>query len=481
MTALTLVALVMATFVAVRRLPGGGSFRLRPAVSAYSVVVVLFILYVLLPSILIVLNNGNYTWAVRYDNQEYFRATLGVCLVALVSFIYGDTVGRTVFSGKIPKRLSAHCFRPDSGDASRVYPISLVALGLAAKLAAVISAGGPEAAILRISNGIQEASGLAADSPLTINLIIVSGIADVGATWLVLRALRRRTALLPPLLLLGTILSCTFLVSGKRFTVVLPILAIAIGYHVYRRKLNAPILLPAVAAVLGIGLVSLSARVLLPAALADVHVDLERIPYAEGSIVAFYFYSLEFSTVEMMTVAIQSSHRINHMFGGQWNGFIESNLSPFLYSIPRAIWPMKPELFTDYSYAISSIVTGGDVDEPEVGYASTIIGTSYIGVGGFGVAGSAIALGLLTAWIDSRFVSETRWTPGNIMLYAYGLVVVFHLFRQGSPAWTFVVSTTMQYGSILAIILLSSVERTMNHHKSFPANRGRPADAEQVA
>jgi hypothetical protein len=224
------------------------------------------------------------------------------------------------------------------------------------------------------------------------------------------------------------------------------------------------------ALVIGIGFVTLMARVFLPASVHGYSVNLHNVPYARGSVFQFYLYSLEFASAEMISVAMLSRESIIDMFGGTWDATFVTNIQPFLYSVPRALWPGKPSELYDLSYGISAALGATPFEDPTVGYASTVIGTSYLIGGVVGVMCAMFAFGLLAAWIDRRLARQ-RWTDLSVILYAIGLVVVFHLFRQGTLGWTFIVSIVQQYGAIAALLILGTSSRPIRGAQKLNAKQ----------
>jgi len=219
-------------------------------------------------------------------------------------------------------------------------------------------------------------------------------------------------------------------------------------------------------------MISLLFRIFVPASVAGYTIDIRDVSYAKGSLFNFYAYSLEFSTVDMTAVALQSGGQIRAMFDGPFNAFIVTNLYPFLYGIPRIFFPWKPEGFYDFSYAISAMLTGGDYREAEVGYASTIVGTSLILGGVAGVLIVLFALGVLVERVD-RANQFANWTTRRIFGYSFVLSLVFHFFRQGTLGWAFVVGVVQQYGFVIGVLLLlifTRSPRIINRPRGLTSN-----------
>jgi hypothetical protein len=201
---------------------------------------------------------------------------------------------------------------------------------------------------------------------------------------------------------------------------------------------------------------------------AGYNVNLNDVSYAEGSAWQFYLYSLEFASVEMISVAMQSRSMIIDFFGGTWDALTVTNFESLLYSVPRGLWPGKPTSFYDLSYGISAALGATPFEDPTVGYASTLVGTSFLIGGVIGVIVAMVLLGFITARID-RLLSRRRWTDTSVIVYALALVVTFHLFRQGTLGWTFIVAIVQQYGAIAALLVLSIGNSRTRHRSRSPA------------
>jgi oligosaccharide repeat unit polymerase len=473
---LGLVALAVILVIAFLHAPRDWKGR-RPILSSYVVVLIAVSLYILLPSVLI-LTSGGYTWAPDYFSESTFASAIGLCILGLLAFLYGNAISRRRRAGR---KVATDTDDTDAEDprsterSTDVLLFALLAAGIALKFYFIMSTGGIEHSVTRFSGYARELTGVNALSAGDILLRTVSGIADGAATWGVLRALRERRQEKLWLFILFVTLCLSYLTIGKRLILLLPILCVLVGVHVYRRSLTTRLLPVVLAITVGIGFITLSARVFLPASVAGYAVNLNDVSYAQGSAWQFYLYSLEFASVEMISVAMQSRTMIVDFFGGTWDAMTVTNFESFLYSVPRGLWPGKPTAFYDLSYGISAALGATPFEDPTVGYASTLIGTSFLIGGVIGVLIAMFVLGFLTARID-RLLSRRRWTDTSVILYALALVVTFHLFRQGTLGWTFIVSIVQQYGAIAALLLLSisnsrtrqqshSPPRSMAHHE----------------
>jgi len=340
------------------------------------------------------------------------------------------------------------------GISGRSLAFLLLALGMLLKLYVIFSLGGAEATLARLSSGARDRLTLETASSLLIGLRTLSAIADVAAVWLVLDALRTRRRLVTSSGIFFLVTTVSFLSSGKRLTLLLPLLVILCGIHAYRRKLNISAAPWVVAAVAIIGMSTLLLRVFLPASVANINIELQNVPYARGSVVQFYFYSLEFATVEMIAVSMQSGEPIVELFGGRSAAFVTTNLTPFTYAIPRAVFPPKPSVYYDLSYGVSSAVQGVGLADTTTGFASTLIGTSYIIGSGFGTVAAFLIVGFVVRMYDSYAV-RGRVTFTSLVRHALVLTVAFQLFRQGTLGWTFIVAIFQNFGFILGALALS--------------------------
>lgn len=440
----------------------------RPILSSYVVVLIAMSLYIVLPSILI-LTSGGYTWAPGYYSESAFSRAIGLAILALVAFLYGNAISR---------RRKPAAAEPDAASSERDGPLLsdrstnallfvLLFAGIALKFYFIISTGGIEHSVTRFSDYARELTGVNSLSSSEIIVRTVSGIADGAATWGVIRAFREHRQEKLWLLILVATLCLSYLTIGKRLILLLPILCVLVAVHVYRRPLTTRLLPIVLAISIVIGFITLTARVFLPASVAGYNVNLNDVAYAQGSAWQFYLYSLEFASVEMISVAMESRTQIIDLFGGTWDAITVTNFESFLYSVPRGLWPGKPSSFYDLSYGISAALGATPFEDPTVGYASTLIGTSFLIGGLVGVIVAMFVLGFITARID-RLLSRQRWTDTSVIVYALTLVIAFHLFRQGTLGWTFIVSIVQQYGAIAALFVLS-IGSAQTQHQPHPA------------
>ncbi|MGU3497937.1 hypothetical protein [Mycobacterium sp. C31M] len=428
----------------------------RPIFSSYTVVLLCVALYLLMPAILI-FAAGEYTWASRYYSDGVFANTVWLSAFGLVAFVYGNLLFRNRRLVKASGDFVVEARADDNVRPINGLLLTLLGLGIVLKIALIIYSGGMTEAVLRLSGFAREFSGVATLDSGAIQLRTISGIADGAATWGVIQAIRGRHRQRLWFAILFLTLGLTYIMIGKRLVFLLPLLCLAVAVHAYRRPLTTKLLPVVFAVAVGIGFLSLITRIFLPASVAGYGINLNNVGYAEGSVFQFYLYSLEFSSVEMISVAMLSRAEILSLFGGAWDALITTNIEPFFYSVPRAIWPGKPTFFYDLSYGISAALGDSSFDAPTVGYASTLIGTAYLLGGVIGVGLAMFGLGALTARIDTQLMR--RWSGASVILYALALVVVFNLFRQGTVGWTFIVTIVQQYGALAALLILSLASR----------------------
>ncbi len=444
----------------------------QPIFSCHAVVLLGVSLYVLLPAVLI-LTAGDYTWAPRYYSEQMFANTIWLSTLGVLAFLYGSTLLRNRRPAGTETDVELTSERDTRIRTVDGLLITLLGIGLALKIILIIYSGGFAEAVVRLSGYAREFSGIASLDASAIQLRTVSGIADGAATWGMIRAIRNRHHQKVWLLILAVTLGLTYMMIGKRLVFLLPVLCVVVAIHVYRKPLTMRLLPIVLALSVGVGFLSLSARIFLPASMAGFNINLNNVSYADGSVLRFYLYSLEFSTVEMMTVAITARDEILGMFGGVWNAAVSTNIEPFFYSVPRALWPGKPTSFYDVSYGISAALGISPFEEPTVGFASTIIGTWFVLGGVIGVGIAMFLLGAATGVVDRQLMR--RWSEISVVMYALALVVAFNLFRQGTLGWTFIISIVQQYGALLALFVLSFAARPRRSRSVDPATAAMPA------
>jgi hypothetical protein len=436
----------------------------RPLLSGYNFVIALFVVYFAFPGWLYLANDHQYVWAEAYDDSTTVNETLLLVIAALGAFVLGYRMTdiRRRASTEQPKdaTMTATTARSMRG---AVYVI--IAVGLGFKALAIKGSGGIDSSILRLSGYARESLDLVDVQGWVLGMRALGGFADLGATWLLVEAIRTRRGTCSSLLIFCAVIGSSYVVSGKRLTLIVPIAAVVLAISYFRRKITVKSAPLALFAVFVAGMGSLLFRILAPARIGGYNIDLATTHYAHGSLLRFYAYSLEFSTLEMSSVAISAGRSIRDSFGGAEQAFITSNLSPFLYGVPRAVFPWKPTGFYDLSYGVSGVLSGQSYSSTHVGYASTLVGTSQILAGPAGVILAFFAFGVVTRLIDRRLRQEA-WTATGVIAYAAILNIVFHFFRQGTLGWTFIVAVVLQYGFLLGLLVLILIERNARERDS---------------
>lgn len=445
----------------------------RPILSGYSLVLLLFVVYALLSGGLVIVNNYQAYSAPGFSGQSVLTKAFFIALLALASFLYGYWImnsekRRQRAASRVRASVPFVTHRSATGTAW-----VLVALGLAMKIWLIASAGGLASSTIRLSAGVRQSQGLAAFSAADIGLRGLSSLADAGATWLVVTALVGGRKLLVPGAALAAVMTATYITGGKRLLLVVPCLAVIWAVHLTKRRLTvraAPIF---VLVAIALGMASLLARIILPAGLAGTDVRLDQVNYAQGSILRFYFNSAELSSMQIVGVIEREPEAVSSRLGGTTGAFMATNVEPFAYAVPRAVWPGKPAHFYDIGYSVASLLTNVPISDVQTGYISTIVGVGYLFGGYPGLLIWLAAFGAVVSKLDRR-LSRSRWTVLQICTFAVALNLVFQGFRQGTAGWTFINGIMTQSGFLLALLILAVMAR--------PGSRtGRPMADPQFA
>ncbi|WP_162722450.1 hypothetical protein [Microbacterium sp. PM5] len=484
--AVTLWALLALLTVAIVKQTKPDRNGVRPLVTAGNLVALLSVFYILMPGLGLILANAEFTWAPSFGGWDQLSGFFGVTIVGLTLF----NLGYYLVQNRKPTRPRL-ADRPSATRATGPGPLEIIVvvaclvIGLALKAYLVQSTGGVVSTLLRLSSSVRESTNVGDLDAGDLSLRTASGLADVAAVWIFIRSLSSKRAIAPATALLVAVMLISFTTAGKRLTLLLPILAVVVALSVVRMRLSIRLFPVLVSFAFAFGMGTLLFRIYVPAWLNNVTINLDQVPYAHGSVFLFYMNSLEFSTVEMSTLAINARDSIVSMFGGYGNSFYELNIVPFLYTIPRGIWFDKPDTIYDLSYAVSAIARGFQVPDPTVGYVTTLIGNSYVMFGPLGVAASFALFGLAAGCVDRMRFRRASWTPASLIGYSVLLVLVFHVFRMGSLGWTFLIGVVQQYGFLLGFGLLalaSAMDRAWlvgRHAERAPlrGHHGRRSDA----
>lgn len=425
-----------------------------PILSAYVIVVVGFSLYTALPAVL-TLAVGEYTWAPQYYSEEAFSRAVWTCVFAFAIFLYAYNMAQSrIWEKRAHDTTNGPCADDLAPNVTSqdLFIFFFLALGILIKIYLITKAGGLDS-LVRLSGYGRKFSGQETISTEDVRLFTLSGIADGAATWGLLGAFKSRNRQYFWSIVFITTLVLSYFILGKRLVLLLPLICAGVGFHVYRRALTTRLLPIALAGSIGLGFGSLLARIFLPAIIGGYSIDYNRVNYAQGSLVRLYLYSGEFSSLEMISVVLDSRKDLVDLFGGTWNTLISTNLDPFLYTIPRVFWSSKPERVHDFGYALSSTLGATSFDNPTVGYASTMIGTS-LAAGFLGLIFAMLILGICAAAIDASLRVDA-WSELRVVLFSLGIVFVFYLVRQGSPGWAFIISVVQNYGVIGSLLFLA--------------------------
>lgn len=418
--------------------------RLQPAkhsgspeiVNAMGVFVIAVTLNITFPALLsVVLNNGDLVWAREYSNTGYVQTALLNVFLSLLAFALGYRAialkqrrAEQPRSTKISAQPTVKTARPLALQALWI----ILAIGLALKLIALMQIGiGPDL-IARLSSSVRrELAVVGAESDVTQNFIFFSTIADAAAAMLLASALKERRRLL---VVVGATLLClaaTYFLSGKRSMLILPMVLVVCAFATFRRPITARSLPLVFVVILGFGMMTLLLRILAPQTAIGNFIDYGLL--GDGSLVDFYLYSPEFASFDMLVRAMAQDQEVISLLGGRGIAFYRAFIEPFLYIIPRAVWPDKPMMFTDISHAFYALTFGGIINDQTPGLAATLVGYASVLGGPVAVIVAFVLLGWLASLVDR---AEARSYAG-LAIRAVGIVLVFQLFRQGSVGWVF--------------------------------------------
>ena len=429
----------------------------RELISSYNVVLISFTLYTFMSAALsVVFNDFEFTWARNYSGAKYALPILLLCLFSFLTFVFSY---RLFFRLKQRRRNRQIIELPELSSFGYAIALALLAVGLGMKLLVLENIGGVDTALLRLSGGIKASLGLGSLDAFTIRILYLSTMADAAACWLSLEAMRKHRRTLPFLTLATIVFLFTFALTGKRLFLLVPAFSIVIGYSVYIRPIRISTLPVFFVVILAFGMGSLFARIFVPANLSYVNIDLQSLDWAQGSLLRFYLYSLEFSSFEMITLTVFDSHGILDSLGGYWTALYRANLEPFLYVVPRAVWPDKPPFFMDVSHGITLALEGGGMTKETRGISLTLIGTSWAFGGIVGLLIGTLLLSWVAARSDNFLRLGHKVSSFDIIVFANMVVIVFHLFRQGTIGWVFLIFVASQFSFICATAVIHYVGR----------------------
>lgn len=199
-------------------------------------------------------------------------------------------------------------------------------------------------------------------------------------------------------------------------------------------------------------------RIIIPLVAEGSTYSLDAVGVILSDPLIFYFESPELSIFDMVLLAIQNGESILSANGGFLALLIQSNITPILYLIPRAIWPDKP-VFRELGQIFYTYTIGAPQDT-EVGFAISIFSTLYVFGGIFGIILGMFLLGRMMRFLYFFF---KPWSSVNVTgLFWYTLVVwnSFQFIRFGSFGFLvlLIIQTQLQGIVLLSLILKKNPE-----------------------
>jgi hypothetical protein len=423
----------------------------RHIVSTHSALLFLFFFYVIFSaSLSILFDNFVFTWVPAYSGAHNAFPILAIATLAFVLYL----ASYRLFSKSGPSSIFVQSEAPNK--LFVMVALFLLITGIILKAYVYVKMGGLETSITRSSDGLADVYGMdSLDTSITTPQNL-SGVAEVASCWLLVAALRRRRFVLLWTATFILVMSLAYLGSPKRSLLIEPIAAVMIAYSFYVRKLRTSLFPLLIAGIFLFGMGTLLFRSVLPASINGVYLDLEAVPWAHGSIIGFYVYSLEFSTFETMALAIYESDKLMNIFGGTYSAFYTTNIEPFLYIVPRALWSGKPTVFYDIAQGIFSLMIGSPLYPTIAGVSATFIGNSWAFGGILGLVAFSVLLGFVSGRNDVFLMRlNSRNKDMAIIVHAVILFLAFQLMRQGGSGYVFMIVVPNQVGFLLGIFLLS--------------------------
>lgn len=377
------------------------------------------------------LRGGMLTWAAPYSDPATVRTALLYVGIGLGSFI----LAYAAFRSSSPRSQIQGGASWDRVERSRTLLWAIVWAGLGLKLFALAQVGiGPDL-FTRLSRTARTTGQLrGAEGNLRTYIIIASTAADAASGALLALQLRAKKHVPQYAMLTAALSGLTYLLSPKRSALLLVIVFCGCAVNRLRHRLTLKDLPGALLAITGFGMLTLLFRILAPNRAAGTVVDLRQIQYSHGSILQFYLFSPEFASFDMVARSVVQSGTILDALGGRAEALYRANIEPFLYIIPRALWPGKPDYFVDLSHGFYVATFGGGLSESTSGIAATMIGYGAVLGGPIAILVSMGVLGAIAAALDSATANDgyvaTVWK-------AFTLVIAFQMFRQGSIGWVF--------------------------------------------
>lgn len=428
-------ALVMATLVGALFLAPGCSLGFRPLLSGYTIVIYTMILYIALSAAIPIFFNDMVSFFYpQYSGPERFFGTLMVNWLGIVLFVafYLFITRRRGQDATPhwPMRVTNPCF-PFT---AYVFVLS----GLAMKALFILRSGGLRAVLVTRSAGIAQHLGLSQSTDqATLYLSFFSMTADAAACWLVLEAMRSRKQVFFHTVLILATLAMTFVVTPKREVLIMPILALLVGFSTYYKPLllsKAPLFL---SGAVFFSMATLAGRIFLPAYAAGVTLfSLSRLDLLRKF--AIRLLSTDIAFFDATAAGIYGKQAIIMKFGGWWNMLYRPNLEVASYAIPRFLWPGKPDNLVDVSTALLSIIEGIPLDKAQGGFGIGLIGTSWLYGGAIGLIIGMALLAMAASFVDRFLYKMHSASATRILTFAISATMLFHLYRQGTVGWVFI-------------------------------------------
>jgi hypothetical protein len=329
--------------------------------------------------------------------------------------------------------------------------VLLLIVGLAGKvlLLQATAGGGLGALASKLSPGQRQ------DARDAINPIVslLSSCFDWGILALVWRefALSRCGEKKIRWLLVGSLLVITtvavYLTSGKRSTA-LPLLFIPFIWHAQMFNKASMRRLSAAAVVfiaLSVGLVAV--RIILPNYLRGYEIS-DYIGGKNSEALDFYYETTEFSVFELVLSSLFDADSLLKLMVSPWQKLFTYTFGTFIFPIPRAIWPDKPDLedlsMVELQY-LFGFQTGG-------GIAASLFGALPLW---FGPVLSALGFALL-GMLAARHENSARRSPRSLAVFwsPIALWMFFQFLRFGTVGFTALLFAQTLLPSFLVALFL---------------------------
>lgn len=251
-----------------------------------------------------------------------------------------------------------------------------------------------------------------------------------------------------------TLLICiavlSFVVSGKRSSILIFVLPPLVWTHYLRRRFSISRAV-AVFALTGILIAAgLMMRIVVPLLVEGIDPS-DYVGSSFADVLTFYLGTAEFSTFDMVIAAILYREDILEAMGDNtFLSFIRYTIGTFSVLIPSAAWPDKP-VYEDPGHVFFRLFAGSDA---QAGLAITVWGTAYLF---FHIAGIVIGFLLLGWLVKSAYTvfSPLRRNASAVFLYAIFYWMLFQFLRFGTLGFTFLYFIQALMFGVVAIALAS--------------------------